>query len=209
MSSNHNWKQLLICYGLRELEGGPGARGNKLPWSRRQSLESQKHLKWPPSQGQLPCLETAKRQRHSKRTRTETTTGDPGEILCLSEWDGHACRNNRQVNHAAQKVRPGHTTFAAWCKWSIRDSNWRLVHQQRLHHEWISSYKTKSLSSGRRATWAMEFNSMPKTSKQEDGPIHLSGWRGSPNTLQAANDFGKLSSHWLDSGGPAVMKSSK
>ena len=114
-----------------------------------------------------------------------------------------------QVNHAAQKVRPGHTTFAAWCKWPMRDSNWRLLHQQRLHHEWISSCKAKSLSSGRRATWAMESNSMPKTSKQEDGPIHLSGWRGSPNTLQAANDFAILSSHWLDSGGPAVMKSSK
>ena len=25
MSSNHNWKQLLLCYGLRGLGGGPGA----------------------------------------------------------------------------------------------------------------------------------------------------------------------------------------
>ena len=25
MSSNHNWKQLLICYGLRDLGGGPVA----------------------------------------------------------------------------------------------------------------------------------------------------------------------------------------
>ena len=44
MSSNHNWKQLLICYGLRGLGGDPGAGGNKLPRNRRQSLGSQKHL---------------------------------------------------------------------------------------------------------------------------------------------------------------------
>ena len=25
MSSNHNWKQLLLCYGLRGLGDGPGA----------------------------------------------------------------------------------------------------------------------------------------------------------------------------------------
>ena len=100
-----------------------------------------------------------------------------------------------------KNLRPGQTTFAAWCKWPIRDSNWRLVHQRRVRHEWISSCKAQNLSSGRQATWAMQSNLMPSTSKQEDGSIHLSGWRGSPNTLQAANDFAILSAHWLESGG--------
>ena len=108
-----------------------------------------------------------------------------------------------------KKVRPGHTTFVAWWRWPIRDSSSRLLHQDRANHEAINSRRAWSFSSGRWATWLTESSSMPRTVSTGAGPTHFPGWRGKPNRSQTAKAVLRFLAHWVDAGGPAVMKSSR
>ena len=107
------------------------------------------------------------------------------------------------------KALPGQTTFAAWWRWPMRDSNWVLAHQRWDAQKCRRSSRAESLSDGSHAIWRTESSSIPNTTKQEAGPTHFWGCNERPSCLQTAKDVAKLWAHWGEAGGPAVMKSSR
>lgn len=72
-------------------------------------------------------------------------------------------KQRSRSNMRSKKVRPGQTTFAAWCRWPRRDSSSRLLHHHQLSHEATNSLTAWNLSAGSRATCSLESNSMPST----------------------------------------------
>ena len=102
---------------------------------------------------------------------------------CTSSWNSEFKRmgwsrvrkQQRRSIMRCKNVSPGHTTFTAWWRWPISDSSWRLVHHRLDHQDWINSCKLASFSAGRRADCSIESNSIPKTTRQVAGPMHLPG----------------------------------
>ena len=66
-----------------------------------------------------------------------------------------------------------------------------------------------NLSARSQATWTREFNSMPNTVSTGVGLTHFPGWRRRLKCLQICNEVLKSWAHCGESGGPAVLKSSR
>ena len=152
------------------------------------------------SQKLTPC-HSSKNWCHHRRSRWNSWLRRMG-------WSLLRKQHNRSIMRR-KKVRPGHTTLAAWCKWPIRDSSSCLLHHFRGSQEAIKFWIAKSFSCGRRATWLWESSSIPRTVSTVEGPIHLPGCRGRPSRWQTSIAVAKFCAHWRDRGGPAVMKSSR
>jgi len=124
------------------------------------------------------------------------------------EWFRRWKQHRRSTIHW-RNVCPDQTTFAAWCKWPIRDSNWAWEDHRRWLQEVISSLKAANFSSGRCAYCSTESNSIPRMTSQVDGPTHLPGCRGRPNFWQTDKAVCRLEAHWVELGDPVVIKSLK
>lgn len=59
-------------------------------------------------------------------------------------------------------------------------------------------FKAASLSAGRRTVCCSKFQSMPRTSIQVQGPMHLLGWRGRTSERQTETAMDKFLAHWSD-----------
>ena len=118
------------------------------------------------SQKLTPC-QAERNSCHQRRSRWNS-------VFSLIEWSRLRKQQRRSIM-CLKKVRPGQTTFAAWCRWPMRDSNCRLVHHLRDRHEWISSLGASSFSAGSRVACCSESSSIPNTTIRVVGPSHLPG----------------------------------
>ena len=207
MCFHHHGKKFLVGDGLLLLRNSPRAcepeAGEVGPQTKGTgSIRCKSTAGHSPGYNQklTPC-HWAKRWSHHCRSRWNS----------LLNWMGWSFLR-KQLKRSIirwRDVLPGHTTLAAWCKWPMSDSSLHLKHPLRGSHEWISSFKDCSFSSGRCATWVRESNSMPWTASSGVCPTHFPGWRGKPKRSQTNNTVLRFCAHWGESGGPAVMKSSK
>ena len=76
-----------------------------------------------------PCHDVRKSCHHFRSSRNS-------ELRRIG-WSRVRKQQRRSGIHR-KKVRSGQTTLAAWWRWPIRDSSWRLLHHRLVRQDWSS-----------------------------------------------------------------------
>ena len=113
---------------------------------------------------------------HSSMNWTHHCKSDRNSTLRRMGWSGWR-KTQRRLIIRRKKVRPGQTTWKAWCSFPRSDSSCVRVHHRFCCHSFRSCLRASNLTLGRRAIWRMESNSIPKIIKQ------VAGYRSDANVV--------------------------
>ena len=128
------------------------------------------------SVGQKRSLGTTKGSLHAMMTENYTTTADPAENHSSGEQNDRECRSSREdPAYAAKKSATGPNYFGSMVE--IANQGLKLASVTPPSGlpglDQLNSCKAISFLAGRRAVWSSKSSSIPKTTKEVDGPIHI------------------------------------